>query len=195
MSAPARTRSRWDSSALSLGIPGGDRRGVVLIRDLQNHGKAGDCSFESASLSFGAPSIPERTGYPLQVSCGVDRRARVLAGCPPSQDAVARRGGVSTRKVVKSRKDTPTLFLGACLTGDSTASPVTWAFTGGGDGIRTHGLYIANVALCQLSYTPWQPPTIVGAGWAGIPQPAVCNADGCQRPAAARAGSGSSSSQ
>jgi hypothetical protein len=24
----------------------------------------------------------------------------------------------------------------------------------GGDGIRTHGLYIANVALCQLSYTP-----------------------------------------
>ena len=26
--------------------------------------------------------------------------------------------------------------------------------TGGGDGIRTHGLYIANVALCQLSYTP-----------------------------------------
>ena len=31
--------------------------------------------------------------------------------------------------------------------------PLTWAF-GGGDGIRTHGLYIANVALCQLSYTP-----------------------------------------
>ena len=27
-------------------------------------------------------------------------------------------------------------------------------FLGGGDGIRTHGLYIANVALCQLSYTP-----------------------------------------
>jgi hypothetical protein len=25
---------------------------------------------------------------------------------------------------------------------------------GGGDGIRTHDLYIANVALCQLSYTP-----------------------------------------
>ena len=24
----------------------------------------------------------------------------------------------------------------------------------GGDGSRTHDLYIANVALCQLSYTP-----------------------------------------
>ena len=31
--------------------------------------------------------------------------------------------------------------------------PLNWAL-GGGDGIRTHGLYIANVALCQLSYTP-----------------------------------------
>jgi hypothetical protein len=37
---------------------------------------------------------------------------------------------------------------------DPTFSPLNWAFTGGGDGIRTHGLYIANVALCQLSYTP-----------------------------------------
>lgn len=27
-------------------------------------------------------------------------------------------------------------------------------FCGGGDGIRTHGLSIANAALCQLSYTP-----------------------------------------
>jgi hypothetical protein len=36
------------------------------------------------------------------------------------------------------------------------SSPLTWAF-GGGDGIRTHGLYIANVALCQLSYTPGGP--------------------------------------
>ncbi len=27
-------------------------------------------------------------------------------------------------------------------------------FLGGGDGSRTHDLYIANVALCQLSYTP-----------------------------------------
>ncbi len=34
-----------------------------------------------------------------------------------------------------------------------TASPVTRTLSGG-DGIRTHGLYIANVALCQLSYTP-----------------------------------------
>ena len=30
--------------------------------------------------------------------------------------------------------------------GDSTANPLTRAF-GGGDGIRTHGLYIANVAV------------------------------------------------
>ena len=37
--------------------------------------------------------------------------------------------------------------------GTPTASPLTWALSGG-DGIRTHGLYIANVALCQLSYTP-----------------------------------------
>ena len=29
--------------------------------------------------------------------------------------------------------------------------------TGGGEGIRTLGLYIANVALCQLSYTPGCP--------------------------------------
>src|SRR5450631_4917134 len=35
----------------------------------------------------------------------------------------------------------------------STFKPLNWAFSGG-DGIRTHGLYIANVALCQLSYTP-----------------------------------------
>ncbi len=40
------------------------------------------------------------------------------------------------------------------LRGASTFSPLTWTFFGGGDGIRTHGLYIANVALCQLSYTP-----------------------------------------
>jgi hypothetical protein len=30
--------------------------------------------------------------------------------------------------------------------------------SGGGDGIRTHGLYIANVALYRLSYTPEAPP-------------------------------------
>ena len=38
--------------------------------------------------------------------------------------------------------------------GDSTASPVNWTFPGGGEGTRTLGLYIANVALYQLSYTP-----------------------------------------
>ena len=32
------------------------------------------------------------------------------------------------------------------LRGTPTASPLTWAFSGG-DGIRTHGLYIANVWL------------------------------------------------
>ena len=31
---------------------------------------------------------------------------------------------------------------------------------GGGDGIRTHCLYIANVALYQLSYTPEGVPTL-----------------------------------
>jgi hypothetical protein len=30
----------------------------------------------------------------------------------------------------------------------------------GGDGIRTHCLYIANVALYQLSYTPEEAPTL-----------------------------------
>jgi hypothetical protein len=30
----------------------------------------------------------------------------------------------------------------------------------GGDGIRTHCLYIANVALYQLSYTPEEVPTL-----------------------------------
>ena len=37
--------------------------------------------------------------------------------------------------------------------GDPTLVALTWTLSGG-DGIRTHGLYIANVALCQLSYTP-----------------------------------------
>ena len=32
--------------------------------------------------------------------------------------------------------------------------PLNWDFTGGGEGTRTLGLYIANVALYQLSYTP-----------------------------------------
>ena len=32
------------------------------------------------------------------------------------------------------------------LRGASTVSPLTWAFSGG-DGIRTHGLYIANVQV------------------------------------------------
>ena len=32
---------------------------------------------------------------------------------------------------------------------------------GGGDGIRTHDLYIANVALYQLSYTPEEVLTLV----------------------------------
>jgi len=31
---------------------------------------------------------------------------------------------------------------------------------GGGDGIRTHCLYIANVALYRLSYTPEGVPTL-----------------------------------
>ena len=52
------------------------------------------------------------------------------------------------------------------LRGASTVSPVTWAFFGGGDGIRTHGLYIANVALCQLSYTPVGAPRYSMAGGA-----------------------------
>ena len=33
--------------------------------------------------------------------------------------------------------------------------------SGGGDGIRTHGLSIANAALCQLSYTPVEEVRIV----------------------------------
>ena len=37
--------------------------------------------------------------------------------------------------------------------GGSHFGPLTWAFRGG-EGTRTLGLYIANVALCQLSYTP-----------------------------------------
>jgi hypothetical protein len=37
-------------------------------------------------------------------------------------------------------------------------SDVSRHHTGGGDGIRTHGLYIANVALYQLSYTPEAAP-------------------------------------
>jgi hypothetical protein len=38
---------------------------------------------------------------------------------------------------------------------------------GGGDGIRTHCLYIANVALYQLSYTPEEVPTLA-QGAAGL---------------------------
>jgi hypothetical protein len=34
------------------------------------------------------------------------------------------------------------------------------AVFGGGDGIRTHCLYIANVALYQLSYTPEEVSTL-----------------------------------
>jgi hypothetical protein len=43
------------------------------------------------------------------------------------------------------------------LRGASTFSPLTWTFFGGGEGTRTLGLYIANVALYQLSYTPGAP--------------------------------------
>jgi hypothetical protein len=35
-----------------------------------------------------------------------------------------------------------------------------YAPVGGGDGIRTHCLYIANVALYQLSYTPEEVSTL-----------------------------------
>ena len=37
--------------------------------------------------------------------------------------------------------------------GDSTLWPLNWPYSGG-EGTRTLGLYIANVALYQLSYTP-----------------------------------------
>ena len=42
---------------------------------------------------------------------------------------------------IRSRKVTPHEMK---LWGTPTASPLTWALSGG-DGIRTHGLYIANV--------------------------------------------------
>jgi hypothetical protein len=32
--------------------------------------------------------------------------------------------------------------------------PLTWVFSGGGERIRTADFHVANVALCQLSYTP-----------------------------------------
>ena len=64
-------------------------------------------------------------------------------------------------------------------------SGLSWGsdqINGGGDGIRTHGLYIANVALYQLSYTPGA-PRIVGLPDApeGLfcgPGPVLCSA-GC----------------
>ena len=40
---------------------------------------------------------------------------------------------------------------GAAFRGPLSNNPLTLS---GGDGTRTHGLYIANVALYQLSYTP-----------------------------------------
>ena len=45
---------------------------------------------------------------------------------------------------------------------------------GGGDGIRTHCLYIANVALYQLSYTPEEAPTLAqGTSRLGLTLPGV----------------------
>ena len=32
--------------------------------------------------------------------------------------------------------------------------PLTWCFASGDDGNRTHDIYLAKVALCQLSYVP-----------------------------------------
>src|SRR5271166_5195584 len=90
--------------------------------------------------------------------CGISSRCgRAICqrtGAAASTDTDTRCAGVSIWIPKKTRKDTQPLFRERVFTGDSTASPVTWAFPGGGDGIRTHGLYIANVALCQLSYTP-----------------------------------------
>jgi hypothetical protein len=40
---------------------------------------------------------------------------------------------------------------------DSHLQPDCLGFPGGGEGTRTLGLYIANVALYQLSYTPGNP--------------------------------------
>ncbi len=82
-----------------------------------------------------------------------DRAGPLDTPAPPSICHHDHRPTGEPNSAVKTRKDTPALFRGSCLYGDSTVSPVTWAL-GGGDGIRTHGLYIANVALCQLSYTP-----------------------------------------
>ena len=45
---------------------------------------------------------------------------------------------------------------------------------GGGDGIRTHCLYIANVALYQLSYTPEEALTLAqGPPRLGLTLPTV----------------------
>src|SRR5665213_2978991 len=46
--------------------------------------------------------------------------------------------------------------------------------TGGGDGIRTHCLYIANVALYQLSYTPEEGSTLTQRStWLELTLPTV----------------------
>jgi hypothetical protein len=48
------------------------------------------------------------------------------------------------------------LDVGSWRLGIPTLRPLTWPFSGG-EGTRTLGLYIANVALYQLSYTPEVP--------------------------------------
>ncbi len=72
-----------------------------------------------------------------------------LPGCPDSFVFLpsCSRSARDHNRSVETRKDTPARFWERVFTGDSTASPVTWAWPGGGDGTRTHGLYIAKVWL------------------------------------------------
>src|ERR1035437_4563876 len=54
-----------------------------------------------------------------------------------------------------------------------TSSSVLILLRSGGDGIRTHCLYIANVALYQLSYTPEGVPTLAESVTTGLTAPLV----------------------
>ena len=69
-----------------------------------------------------------------QAPAGLGTTGQLLGGVKPIIDLAT----------TQSHPKAP-LAAGQCPCRSPTVSPVTWAFSGGGDGIRTHGLYIAKV--------------------------------------------------
>ena len=142
-----------------------------MCRDHFNHGSSAPCSGNSRSRQESA-----RNHLGQFASVAALNRAAAMAAVEPLPPA--RRHTAKVQRVVRvarvhlrnaafgsfdhpSRNTSINPVDNYARERESPANPgLSWGsdqMNGGGEGTRTLGLYIANVALCQLSYTPGEP--------------------------------------